>query len=238
MSKYKEIADELKQRILSGKYKLGDPLPDQVNMAKEFNTSRVTIQKALQILSVGGLVYSKQGSGTYVRKNALQLTGYDTRFDEYSGYTKKFESISTVKSQIIKFDVRFPTNDECEKLLIEKNSPIYDIIRFRLIDNEPFALEYTYMPIEVIPNITEDILYHSIYSYIKEDLKLVFGGINRRIKASKPNEYDKIYLECNETDPVLEVEQVVCLDSGIPFEYSRTRHRYDKGDIIVTSIHN
>ena len=94
------------------------------------------------------------------------------------------------------------------------------------------------MPIEVIPNITEDILYHSIYSYIKEDLKLVFGGINRRIKASKPNEYDKIYLECNETDPVLEVEQVVCLDSGIPFEYSRTRHRYDKGDIIVTSIHN
>jgi len=238
MIKYKEIANELKQRILAGTYKIGEPLPDQINMAKEFNASRVTVQKALQILAVEGLVYSKQGSGTYVRRNALQLTEYDTRADEYMGSTKKFGAYSKVTSKIIKFDVRFPTDDECEKLMIEKSSPIYDIIRLRLLDDEPFALEYTYMPIEVIPNITEDILYHSIYSYIKEELKLVFGGANRRIKARKPDAYDKNFLECEEVDPVLEVEQVVYLENGIPFEYSRTRHRYDKGDIILTSIHN
>ncbi|MFQ7237256.1 MAG: UTRA domain-containing protein, partial [Enterococcus hulanensis] len=128
-----------------------------------------------------------------------------------------------------------------EKLRISKNDPIYDIIRLRMLDGEPLALEYTIMPVLLIPGITEEILKKSVYQYIQETLHLDFGQSHRRIKADKPDQYDIEYLDCQSDDPVLEIEQTVYLDNDIPFEYSQTRHRYDKGDITVvnkSSRHN
>jgi len=48
-----------------------------VILAKEFHTSRVTIQRALQMLVVEGVVFSCQGSGTYVRKNTLDQPTFE-----------------------------------------------------------------------------------------------------------------------------------------------------------------
>ncbi|MEG1045361.1 UTRA domain-containing protein, partial [Carnobacterium sp.] len=39
-------------------------------------------------------------------------------------------------------------------------------------------------------------------------------------------------------DPVLEVEQLVYLKDGRPFEYSRSRHRYDKRSYTVLEVSN
>ncbi|MCE4048968.1 GntR family transcriptional regulator [Bacillus sp. Au-Bac7] len=236
MVKYKNIAEQIRNRIINNEYDASKPLPDQERLAKEFGTSRVTIIKALNLLSIEGLIYSKQGSGTFIRKNALQMSKLDSRADEYVGVTEQIKGNGTISSVIISFNVRFPTEEECEKLMITKSQPIYDIIRFRLLNEEPFLMEHTIMPVHVIPNITEEILNKSIYQYIKNDLGLTMLGANRRIRADQPDELDQQYLKCTERDPVLEVIQVVYLDNGVPFEYSRTRHRYDMGDILVVDM--
>ena len=41
-------------------------LPIQSNLAKEFGVSRMTIKKAIEMLTIEGLVLSKQGNGTKV----------------------------------------------------------------------------------------------------------------------------------------------------------------------------
>ncbi|MED4036401.1 GntR family transcriptional regulator [Niallia taxi] len=236
MVKYKWIAEQIRNRIINKEYDSSKPLPDQEKLAKEFETSRVTIIKALNLLSIEGLIYSKQGSGTFVRKNALQMSQLDSKADEYIGLTEQIKGNGSISSVIISFDVRFPNEDEAEKLMISKNQPIYDIVRFRLLNDEPFLMEHTIMPVHVIPDITEEILQKSIYHYIKNDLQFKILGANRRIRADQPDELDKQYLQCTERDPVLEVIQVVYLDNGVPFEYSRTRHRYDMGDILVVDM--
>ncbi len=65
---------------------------------------------------------------------------------------------------------------------------------------------------------------------------LKFGPANRRIRAGKPDLYDQKYLDCKEDDPVLEVEQVAFLSDMCPFEFSQTRHRYDKGEFYVNNL--
>ncbi len=238
MAKYKEVAAELKKRILHKEYPSGQRLPEQQKLAEEFNTSRVTIQKALQLLVVEGLILTRQGSGTYVRKNTLDISPFDSISDEYSGLTNRISDTSILSSKVILFEVRFPTEKECDKLLTGKTSPIYDIVRLRLLDNEPYLLEYTKMPVQLIPHLNEEILQDSIYAYVQEGLNLQIGGANRKIRAAQPEKLDKEYLLCTDYDPVLEVEQVVYLSNGIPFEYSKTRHRFDKGDILVLSTNN
>ena len=72
MPKYKEIAIALKKKIVEGEFKEGELLPDQETLAKMYQTSRVTVRKAIQLLIDEGLLYTRRGSGTYVRTNIKQ----------------------------------------------------------------------------------------------------------------------------------------------------------------------
>ena len=69
-AKYITIAREIKKRIISQQYAANEPLPDQFALAAEFSTSRMTIQQAMRQLIVEGLVYTRQGQGTFIRKTS------------------------------------------------------------------------------------------------------------------------------------------------------------------------
>nr|WP_308292748.1 UTRA domain-containing protein [Streptococcus parauberis] len=62
-------------------------------------------------------------------------------------------------------------------------------------------------------------------------MRLQIGSGIRQIRADKPDNFDQIYLECAKDDPVLEIEQVVFLKDGRPFEYSETRAKYTKASV-------
>ncbi|MFL2101076.1 GntR family transcriptional regulator [Desemzia sp. FAM 23991] len=232
MHKYEQVAQAIRDRIQNGTYTLKSALPDQMQLCKEFGASRITIKRALNLLIEEGYLYSRQGSGTYVMKNALAKNELDSRFDVYTGLTDQL-SDQIVTSKVIQFVIRNPAEDEADKLLLTEEDFIYDIQRVRYVDGEEYLIEHTLMPVEVIPDVTKKVLAGSIYSYIQHTLGLKIGGLNRRITAERPDELDQEYLFCTKEDPVLQVEQVVHLIDGTPFEYSRTRHRFDKGGVNV-----
>lgn len=87
-AKYITIAREIKKRIITQQYAANEPLPDQFALAAEFSTSRMTIQQAMRQLIVEGLVYTRQGQGTFIRKNFLQLSQWDLSGSDYFGATK------------------------------------------------------------------------------------------------------------------------------------------------------
>jgi GntR family transcriptional regulator, arabinose operon transcriptional repressor len=65
-SKYKTIFSELRQAILEGRYKEGDRLESELQIAKKYGVSRPTAARALLQLARDGLAESRAGSGTYV----------------------------------------------------------------------------------------------------------------------------------------------------------------------------
>lgn len=97
-AKYITIAREIKKRIITQQYAANEPLPDQFALAAEFSTSRMTIQQAMRQLIVEGLVYTRQGQGTFIRKNFLQLSQWDLSGSDYFGATKTREHLGTVTS--------------------------------------------------------------------------------------------------------------------------------------------
>lgn len=52
MVKYEAIANEIRNRITNGIYKVESLIPDQVTLSEEFSVSRMTIKKALDILAM------------------------------------------------------------------------------------------------------------------------------------------------------------------------------------------
>lgn len=226
MVKYKAIAEKIRENIKDGAYE-DNRLPDQMTLAEEFGVSRVTIKKALDLLTTAGLVYSIQGSGTYVKQNALHSVKSSIQIGQNVGLTTAANESLDLSSKVLDFSVRFPSKEETELLMIPTESPVYEINRLRILEDRPYSIEHTVIPVHLVPNITVDVLERSLYQYIREEAGLVFGDNRQTIRAAQPNETDQKYLNCKETEPVLEVEKVMFQENGVPFEYSIVHHRFD-----------
>jgi GntR family transcriptional regulator len=227
MNKYEAISNEIRDRIKSDYYPKDQPISDEYTLAQEFDCSRVTMKRALDILVKEGLLYRKRGHGTFIIKPPFEDNKVNIISEENTGLSNLARA-KEVKSKVITFEIQFPPEIIANQLRIDMDTPVYHIIRLRIVDNEPYVIEETYMPANLIPGINDAVLHSSIYKHIKENLELKIGGAHRKIRACKSNKLDEEYLGCKEDDPILEVEQVAFLITGIPFEYSFSRHHYDK----------
>lgn len=63
---YIQLIEQIKLRILSGYYPMGEKIPAVRDMAKEAGVNPNTMQKALTNLEQDGLIYSKRTSGRFV----------------------------------------------------------------------------------------------------------------------------------------------------------------------------
>lgn len=66
--KYVRLANQLRHHIESGRYADGDLLPSEPQLAREHGMSRPTVVRALELLRRDGLIESRQGRGTFVRR--------------------------------------------------------------------------------------------------------------------------------------------------------------------------
>lgn len=70
--KYSELAEWLISNIESGVFEPCTKIPAETSMEKQFSISRQTVRRAVQELTERGLLYSVQGSGTYVADRNTQ----------------------------------------------------------------------------------------------------------------------------------------------------------------------
>jgi DNA-binding LacI/PurR family transcriptional regulator len=66
-SKYRHIFETLRDAITSGDYRVGQRLPSESELVRTFGTSRVTVNRALRELQLGGYIERRVGSGSFVR---------------------------------------------------------------------------------------------------------------------------------------------------------------------------
>jgi DNA-binding FadR family transcriptional regulator len=65
---YEQVADQLRQLIVSGELGPGDRLPNEAVLAHEFGVSRATVREALRVLAAQSLIRTAKGAagGSYV----------------------------------------------------------------------------------------------------------------------------------------------------------------------------
>lgn len=65
---YSQILEILRDRIIRGEYAVDEQLPTEVELAEQFEVSRITSKRALIELEREGLIYRRRGSGSFVKK--------------------------------------------------------------------------------------------------------------------------------------------------------------------------
>lgn len=66
------VLDRMSKAIKSGVYAPDERLPTEHDLAAEFQVSRPVIREALKKLRDQGLIYSRQGAGSFVRQTGLR----------------------------------------------------------------------------------------------------------------------------------------------------------------------
>lgn len=233
-AKYKTIYEDMRKRIDDGEYKVGDLIPDEMTMCSRFGCSRMTVKKAYDRLVSEGYIYRRQGQGSFVLSRSINRPEVEIQERELYGFTRA--TGGKARSKILRFQLIFATQEIADHLNIRLNDPVYDILRVRLVGDQPYVIEQTYMSPAVIPGITEDILNHSVYDYIEKELGFRIGAAQKTTSADISNDLDHRELGLKDVEPVLVIEQTAYLDNGTPFEYSISRHRYNLFKFSVYSL--
>jgi len=70
---HEEIVFKIKDMIEQGKLNTGDQLPTERELAEAFKVSRPSVREALRALESQGFLESRQGDGTYVSQQPIEL---------------------------------------------------------------------------------------------------------------------------------------------------------------------
>lgn len=76
-SDFREVREELRQRILQGVWAPGDLVPNEVDLAAEFGCARATVNRAMRELAEAGLIERKRKAGTRVRLSPRRAARFD-----------------------------------------------------------------------------------------------------------------------------------------------------------------
>lgn len=211
MVKYLDIVRDLKEKIESDYYPSWSTLEGEVHLADYYKTSRMTIRKALNMLKDQGYIHTRQGSGIYVNPPEFyQENLLLTLSDRYGG--------PKLDTQVLHFEEIVGNKELCEQFHVPKKSNFIHYKRLRLIDAEPVAIEETWMPKILVPELTREHLSESIMSYIEKNYHVSHDY--KQISAIKLNAYNAELLNKKKYALALAVHHHVYLLRSILIQYT------------------
>lgn len=212
---YHKVYHYLLERIRE-EFKPGDLLPTQAEIARETDTSLITVKRAIKELEVAGLIESRAGKGTTVKKPRI--------IDSHIGVSSWTDSIvgqgkipSTAWTRIEKRD---PTSTTINSLKLKTRQKTIKIERLRLIDGEPICLMSNELPVHLVPEFQVDTdIKESIYTYLKNTYNLTGVMADEEVYARQATAYEIETLHLK-SPIVLVIERVSYLANETPFEAS------------------
>lgn len=221
---YMQLADQLRDRILKDEFRYGQLFPPERELEKMYGIDRKTIRKSLGILVEEGLLVRIQGKGTYVRRPDIRFP-----MKAAEGFSRLLyqQGIQTSSNVITK--TREPVGYRlAKKMELPEAETVWKLIRLRLAEGEPVALEYTYVREGRIPNFAEiDFSVCSLYdAWIKNGT--VPSHIQETIDAVELSGTEAKYLCKPQGSLAFLVTDITRDQNGIVIEYNRAYTNSDR----------
>lgn len=143
-AKYLRIHSNLHERIASGQWPPGSPLPSQRELADEFGVSIMTLRQALQLLTDDGLIETRHGSGTYVAAHYAYDLGHLSSFA-----SDLIAQGAEVTTELLAAEAVTPPAEVGARL--GAPGEVLRLRRLRLSGGRPLIVQTSYLPAAASP---------------------------------------------------------------------------------------
>ncbi|WP_108060707.1 GntR family transcriptional regulator [Poseidonibacter lekithochrous] len=209
---YVQLKNKLAKDIKEN-YSHGDLIPTEMQIEKEYEVSRITVRKAIELLERENILEKKQGSGTFVKEQKI-LYDANSIGSLTQRLSKENHKLSTKSIEFIVIEEEHYVKDllQCDTLLCIK--------RFRELNNVPFALMINYLDITKVPNLEEKFNIESLYTFLKDEYSIEFYNAEETVEAKDASKEEAKKLGIKENSSLLSLHRLSFDKNNKPVEYS------------------
>lgn len=225
---YVKARNIMVDRLISGEWRPGQILPSEFAIAAELGVSQGTVRKALDDMTLKGLVIRKQGRGTFVAEaedKSILFRFY--RLTPDSADPGQAEP-SFPESRYLAKEQAVATTQEQELFDLKPNEKVWRFERLRSNQDGPILWEQLVLPGRYFHNITQVTrLPNNVYQFYSTEYGIIVAKVSEQLRAVSAPEKVTQLLGLPDNSPVLEIDRrAIALDERV-VEWRRSLCRTD-----------
>ena len=226
---YHQIQRRLLDQIQSGELKPGEPLPSIQQIATRMGVSQMTVRQAVGALCELGVIYSRQGKGTFISGIKLERD-----FRQVLSFSEETQARgATPSSKVLSFRVQAPIQEVKEALGLSDGERVFNLHRVRYGDSIPMGIESSCLPVQLCPGLIETFdATTSLYDELAHQYGIQLMVTDEVVEVGKASAEDARLLQIAPQSPIFLFTRVSYLENGTPVEHVKSVYRGDKYKIV------
>jgi GntR family transcriptional regulator len=239
---YRQIAEDLRQKIQSGELAPGAQLPTELELRERYgNASRNTIRDAIKSLSAQRLVSTHPGRGTFVVQTIEPfIVRLHTPLESRAFIEAAAQQGRSAATSDPRVEVQKARSDVASELWIEEGSQVVIRHQQRFIDGNPSSLQTSFYPMEFHQKGATDLLLaqdieQGATSYIEERLGIKQAGYRDRLLVRSPNPGEVGFFRLTDVGSqlVVETRRTAYAVDFQPIRYTVTVYAADRNQFVI-----
>jgi len=232
--RFRKIVDLISEQITSGKWAEHTALPSERSIAEEYRVSRMTARRALEALELKGLVYNEDRRGRFVSpKRLIYKVGNMVSFlkdSQAKGTELQIEVLSTLET--------LATGKLAKQLQVPTGEPLYQYTRLFRSNGHATFIETE----SIVAKRFEGFLHHDLHQSTTGILETHYntrattGDIVIRMRSA--NDKEALLLGLGNSQPGIELEQVISDHNGEPFCFGSQLWRGELAEFTARAMVN
>lgn len=228
---YRQIADHLREDILSGVIASGQPIPSEQDLATKYGTARGTVRQAIGVLRNEGLVMSERGRGTFARERPpVRRLGHDRfarrhRKAGKAAFLAETEAAGRVPEvRVLQVDPVEAAPEVAKRLGVRVGTKVLVRRRLYLVDAHPVEMASSYLPWAIVKGtaiVEPDPGPGGIYARL-EDLGYRLKHFSEEVSVRMPTSEEASALRLSSGVPVFSLVRIAYDSEEKPLEVCDT----------------
>lgn len=226
---YYQIQQRLISQIRSGEFSPGQPIPSLQEIAAGLRVSQMTARQAIRALCDQGLMYSKQGKGTFV--SGIK---HEKNFRQVLSFTEEMRAHgSAPSSKVLSFRLQAGTREVRSALKMKVGQKVFRLRRVRYSDGLPMGIECSCLPQPLCPDLLETFdPSTSLYQTLADQYGIHMEVTDEVVEAGRATAEDAALLKIAPGTPVLLFTRTCYAENGKPLEFVKSTYRGDRYKIV------
>ena len=222
---YFQIQTQLLKMIQSGRLRAGDSLPSEEELSRIYGVSRMTSRQALQALKSQGFASRHKGQRSFVSQPRVEKD-----ITHLCGFTAEMQALGIkATSRVLKAETVPATAEVAGHLGIAVHAPIFLLMRLRLADKLPVAIEEIRLPHDRFPGIEKlDFSRLSLYQTLREHFGIRVSRADEILEARSATSREAKLLEIHARASLLVMSRTLWNTDGMPVETAHSVYRGDR----------
>lgn len=223
--RHEQLSEWLRAQITSGAYSVDEQLPSESELGALFEVSRITVRRAVATLENEGLIYRRQGLGSFVSapkvpQGLVRLTDF-TQDMERAGLEPSSRVLHRAQEKA--------PPAAAAALGIDEGSVVVRLDRLRLGNDRPVALDRTWLP-PFYAQLLEgyDLSRDTIYRVLESDYEIPVLRGRYRIEAVLADADTAEALGVAAGEPLLLIERTSLSTGDRAIYFQRRYYRADR----------